>query len=133
MGSWAVRSPGGEAFLRDGEAAEDGGASLEGGRPGWEWAPRFQKQGGGWGGAQEGGIRGQGRGLESCRWGAGDEAYLRGTRASREPYAERHKMTKMPHSVPAPGRAEDTCQASREESGTGLGVAELPGCADRTK
>lgn len=56
-GDWGVRSPGRQAPPErwGGEAAGDGGVSLEGERSGREWAPRLQNQRGGrGGGAQEG-------------------------------------------------------------------------------
>lgn len=86
-GDWGVRSPGRQAPPErwGGEAAGDGGVSLEGERSGREWAPRFQNQRGGrGGGAQDGGTRGQGWELERCGWGAGDEACSRAVRAEAQ-------------------------------------------------
>lgn len=97
-----------------GEAAGDGGASLEGERSGWEWALWFQNQRGGWGGGAQEGAPGARAGSLKAEGGEREMMLIREWRGPAGSFTQRHTMTKMPRSVPAPGRTEDTSQAFRE-------------------
>ena len=74
----------------------------------------FQNQRGGWGGGAQEGAPGARAGSLKAEGGEREMMLIREWRGPAGSFTQRHTMTKMPRSVPAPGRTEDTSQAFRE-------------------